>query len=156
MDSLCFISHLKGVLMKALNKILLTVSLSSFVVLSYAAGPGAAASGASDISGTYTCAGHDPNSTPPDFKENIVFKKSGDVYSVQLIHNGSVFPYNLGTAVVNPDLPNAVSYVYWDPKSPSTMGSEIFMINADGSLDGAYLDSNKTKAGSETCTKSAS
>lgn len=141
--------------MNAINKILLTVSLSTFTLLAYAADP-AAATGSSDVSGTYTCVGHDPSSTPPDFNENIVFKKNGDAYSVQLIHTGSVFPYNLGTAVMSKSIPNAIAYVYWDPKSTSTMGSQLFVINADGSLDGVYADSNKTKVGTETCTKSAS
>ncbi len=133
--------------MNAIYKLILTVSLSSLAMAAFAD---------ADFSGTYSCNGNDPNSTPPAFKENIIFKKTGSTYSVQLIHSGSVFPYNLGTGVVNKDIPNAIAYVYWDPKSPTTMGSEIFIVNSDGSLDGVYADSNKTKSGTETCTKSAS
>ncbi len=115
-----------------------------------------APSGSGDISGTYTCSGSDPYSTPPDFKEKIIFKKNGDnTYTVQMIHSDNVIPYNFGTGIVSKNNPNVLSYVYWDPKNTSTMGTEMLSIGSDGSLSGVYADHNKMKTGTETCTKAS-
>jgi hypothetical protein len=153
------IKYMKGVLMNTINKIVLVSVLCTSAMITYAAAtnpPAPASPVATDISGTYNCIGSDPYSTPPDFKESILFKKNGDTYNVQMIHSNSILPYDFGTAIVNKDISNAISYVYWDPKNPSTMGTELLEIKSDGSLVGVYADHNKMKSGTETCTKASS
>ena len=60
--------------------------------------PVASTGSSPDLSGTYKCSGYDPYSKV-NYTENVIFKKTGDTYSVQLIHSDSVVPYDLGTAV---------------------------------------------------------
>lgn len=108
-----------------------------------------------DYSGTYNCNVTDPVSNPPTFKENIVFKKNGNIYNVQVIHPDNVLPYLLGTGIVNKDIDNAISYVYWNPSDTTSIGTEFFKVNSDGSLTGVYSDHNKSKSGIENCTKAS-
>ncbi|GEM_PF-2075360 len=140
--------------MNAINKIMIVSMLCTSTILAYADTP--APTSTPDISGTYNCLGSDPFSTPPSFKETIKIAKNGDVYNVQMIHSDSVLPYDFGTGFISKDMPNVFSYVYWDPKNTSTMGTEVLLINSDGSLKGAYADHNKTKSGTESCTKASS
>src|SRR5689334_21457008 len=116
--------------MNAINKIVLATTLCTWTLLAFAAEPSTPASSSNmpDISGTYTCDGSDPYSNPPGFKEKVIFKKIGDTYNVQMIHNGSVTPYDFGTGIVNKDAPNIFSFVYWDPKDTRTKGTELLEI----------------------------
>lgn len=107
-----------------------------------------------DISGTYKCLGYDPTSNNPNFKENITFKKNGDTYKVELVENNSVIPYLIGTGIVNKNIDNAISFVFWDPTNATKRtGTEFVRINTDGSLDGVFAYINKNIAGKETCKK---
>lgn len=141
--------------MNAINKIILTITLTmgASAALAQTSKPASHPS-APDISGTYACDGSDPYSTPPNFKETIIFKKIGDTYNIQMIHSGSVTPYDFGTGIVHKDVPNALSFVYWDPKDTRTKGTELLEIKADGSLVGVYADHSKDKVGTQTCVKS--
>jgi len=137
--------------MNTINKISLATVLGIF---SMSAGVSSAAD-APDISGTYKCSYHDPFSTPPDGTETIIFKKNGDTFKVSEIGSNSVIPYFLGKGIFNKDINNAFAYIYWQPKTPSSINVEFFTIKPDGSIDGVFAESNKDKSGTETCTKSS-
>ena len=135
--------------MNAFNKISLASTLgilSLLVCTSAVAVP-------PDISGTYKCSGINPAANSPNFTETVVLKKNKDTYNVQLIYN--IIPYNIGTGIFNKDVNDAFSYVYWDPKTPSSFGSVFFTIKPDGSLEGVFSNYNENKPGTETCTKSS-
>ena len=129
--------------MEAMKRMILSLILGLVAGQTYAAG---------DISGSYKCSGYDPYDKT-NYTESIVFKKAGSAYSIQLIHSDSVVPYNLGTGVMNKDVNNAMGLVYWDPQKPTTMGTELFEIKSDGSLDGVWTSSGTKWIGTETCTK---
>lgn len=135
--------------MNAINKISTVLGILSLLACTVAA------ASAPDISGTYTCTGQDPFSTPPSYTEKLVIKKNGDTYRIQLIGINSVLPYNLGTAVFNKNIDNAFSFVFWNLKDTTNFGPEIFIIKPDGSLDGVFTEHNKNKSGTENCTKSS-
>jgi len=134
--------------MTSFGIILLTASLPTFADTAPATAP--------DVSGTYNCKYHDPSSTPTDSTETITLKKNGDTYKVTMTVTDSVVPYAYGIGTFNKNINNAFAYIYWLPKTPATTNVEFFMIKPDGSLDGVFAQSNKTKAGTETCTKSSS
>ncbi|KTC89628.1 hypothetical protein OQJ18_08400 [Fluoribacter dumoffii] len=136
--------------MRAINKLSLATMLGVLAV-----SPGVYSADAPDISGSYKCSYHDPFTTPNDGTETVVFKKNGDVYKISGIPTGSVFPYYIGKGIMNKNVPNAIGYIFWQPKSPTVTTIQIFTIKPDGSLDGVFAESNKDKGGTETCTKSA-
>lgn len=115
-----------------------------------------AADASPDITGEYTCKYHDPSLSNPDSSETIKFEKNGDTYKVKQIAKDSVIPYAVGVGIFNKDVKNVFSYVYWQPKTQTTTNIQFFTVNADGTLTGGFAQSNKTKAGTETCTKSSS
>lgn len=143
--------------MSAINKILF---ISAFIMLSsltlsssiFAAD---ASSSSPDISGKYNCKYHDPSLTNPDSTETISFEKNGDTYRVKQIAQDTVLPYAVGVGLFNKDVKNVFSYIYWQPKTPATTNVEFFTVNTDGSLTGGFAQSNRNKAGTETCTKSS-
>lgn len=137
--------------MKTNNKISLVIALSMLSMLVWSS----TIANAPDISGTYTCTGQDPLSTPPEFSEKLILKSNGDTYSVKAISTNSVIPWGLGTAIFKKDVNNAFAYVYWNLKDPTSFGSELFIIKPDGSLDGVFSDNNKNKPATETCTKAS-
>ena len=115
-----------------------------------------AADSAPDISGSYNCQYHDPLSNPPDSTEKIVFKKNGETYRVSQIGPDSVVPYASGVGLFNSNVKNAIAYLYWLPKTPTSTNVVFFKVKPDGSLDGVFAQSNRDKSGTETCTKSSS
>lgn len=136
--------------MNTITKASLALTLSILALLTCAT---TFAASSPDISGTYNCKYHDPKSTPPDGNETIVFKKSGDTYSVKMISSGSVVPYDYGTVVFNKDVNDAFTYIYWNLKDNTNFGAELMLIKPDGSLDGVFLNNGQKKPGTETCTK---
>lgn len=136
--------------MKAINKskLALTICITGMLtcVTTFAAAP--------DISGNYTCTGNDPSSNPPNYTDNLVIKKNGDVYNIRFLHTDSTIPYLLGTGIFNKGIDNVLSLIYWNP---SNMGgaTEVFVIKPDGSLDGYFAENSKSIAGSEICKKSS-
>ncbi len=117
--------------------------------------PTAALSTMPDISGTYNCTYHDPLSNPPDSSETITIKKSGSNYKVTLTSKDNVVPYGFGIGMPSKSVNNAFAYIYWQPKTPATTNVEFFIVKPDGSLDGVFAESNKSKSGTEVCTKSS-
>lgn len=148
--------------MKAFNRVFLAAAISMLAITAYAVAQSqsntmptntsASDKSGKDISGSYKCSGYDPYDKT-NYNETIVFKKTGDTYSIQLIHEDSVVPYNLGTGVMSKDVNNAIALVYWDPQKPTTMGTELFEIKADGSLEGIWTSSGTKVTGTEMCTK---
>lgn len=139
--------------MNTIKKMTLAVGLSMLTSLASASPP--ASTDAPDISGVYKCNYNDPASTPPHGTENIVFKKSGDTFTVKMIATGDTLPYDYGTALFNKDVNDAFTYVFWKVKDSTSFGAEYFIIKDDGSLDGVFLGNGGTKIGTETCMKSA-
>lgn len=135
--------------MKAINGMSLIAACLTLTSAAYAAD-------ASDMSGKYNCKYHDPSLTNPDSTEVITFEKNGDTYRVKQIAQDSVLPYAVGVGLFNKDVKNVFSYLYWEPKTPSTTNVEFFTVNTDGTLTGGFAQSNKTKVGTETCTKASS
>lgn len=152
----------KEFLMKAFKKVFVAAAISALTIISYAVATAQPAMTSStstptkttskDISGTYKCSGYDPYDKT-NYNENIVFKKTDETYSIQLIHDDSVVPYNLGTGVMSKNVDNAIALVYWDPQKPTTMGTELFEIKSDGSLDGVWTSSGTKVIGTELCSK---
>jgi hypothetical protein len=106
-----------------------------------------------NIVGTYKCKYHDPSSTPPDSSETITFEQNGDTIRVKQIATDSVIPYAVGIGLYNKTVNNAFSYIYWLQRSPNVTNVQFFMIKPDGSLEGTFAQSNKSKSGTEVCTK---
>lgn len=138
--------------MSAINHLSLATALS--ILLFVPTGPASASP--PDISGTYTCTGSDPYSTPNEFSESLVIKKSGDTYKIQAIPTGDTFPYFLGTAIFTKGVDNAFADVYWNVNDASGFGAELFTIKSDGSLDATFIGNTRNKSGTETCVKAKS
>lgn len=137
-----------------MNTVIKIILATAFCMLTTIASADPTAS-TPDISGTYKCKWHDPNSTPSDGTETIVYKKVGDAFSGKIIEGSDTKPYFYATAFFNKDVTDSFSDVYWNVKDPTSFASEIFVIQSDGSLDGVFLTNNGTKPGSETCVKSS-
>jgi len=135
--------------MSAINHISLATALSVLLLVP----GGQAVASPPDISGTYTCTGSDPFSTPNQFSESLVFKKNGDTYKVQAIPAGDTFPYFLGNAIFTKGVDNAFADVYWNINDASGFGAELFTIKSDGSLDATFIGNTRNKSGTETCMK---
>lgn len=128
----------------------LLVTVLSLTILSYMS---IAKSSPRDITGTYRCKGHDPYLTNPNFTENLILKKNGDSYKVELIGVDNAIPSNLGIAIFNKNIDNAFAFVYWRPANPDTKGIQFMIIKPDGSLNGTYANSNSKVIGTEVCKK---
>lgn len=108
---------------------------------------GFAASG--DLSGSYKCSVFDPKNNS-HYTENIAISKTSDTYRIQVYQANPALPYILGTGVVSG---NALGVISWEPSS-TWVGTALFAIKPDGSLDGTWATSATNLVGTETCTKS--
>lgn len=134
--------------MAILNKITLSIALCMMTTIPQVA----AYADTPDISGTYTCTGSDPTSTPNAYTDDMVIKKNGDIYNIRYLQTGSVTPYLLGTGIVNKDVNNVMSLIFWDPTTLAG-ATETYVVKPDGSLDGLFASSKKQVAGNEICKK---
>jgi hypothetical protein len=135
--------------MNAITRILLATGLG---ILAMLANTSLFASDAPDISGSYLC----HYSTPPSSSgtETLIFTKNGDAYIFKDVGNGVVANF-IGTAIFNKDINNAFGIVYWNIKDPSRFGNELMTIQTDGSFEGVFIDFDKKKPSTESCTKSS-
>lgn len=137
--------------MSAMNRISLLTAC--FMLTSASVFAADAPASSPDITGEYACKYHDPSLSNPDSTETITFEKNGDTYKVRQMAQDSVLPYAVGVGIFNKDVKNVFSYLYWNVKPPATTNLQFFTVNADGSLTGGFAQTNKDKAGTETCTK---
>jgi hypothetical protein len=104
-----------------------------------------------DISGKYDCHGYDPFGKS-NYKNPVTVTKNGDTYSFQWL-NSRNYPFILGTGVMNPDINNMVSVVFWDPKKADYFGTEVFAIKPDGSMSATWTVQGENQVGTEECVK---
>lgn len=127
--------------MTDIKKVFIPAFISLLCISSYAI--------AADVVGEYKCSVFDPKKNS-HYDEKLSITKTGDTYRVQFYPPDGTIPYILGTGIVND---NAFAILNWDPSS-TWVGSELFLIKTDGSLDGTWATTNTTLLGTETCTKS--
>lgn len=112
-----------------------------------------ALSAPADFSGTYRCSGTDPTLDTPAFKEDIVLKKDGNNYKAEIFTVNAAIPYFIGKAIINKDINNAFALLFWNPTKPDRKGTELFLVNSDGSISGIFGYANMTNIGNESCHK---
>jgi len=104
-----------------------------------------------DISGNYQCRGYDPFGKS-NYANPVLVTKREDTFSFQWL-NSKGYPFLLGTGVMNPDINNMVSVVFWDPKKTDYFGTEVFAIKPDSSMSATWTVQGENQVGTETCTK---
>jgi len=104
----------------------------------------------SKLIGKYQCAGHDPNKNT-DYSNPVIISKLDNAYSFKWL-NSSGAAYNYGTGFFNKDL-NAMSVVFWAPANPNFIGTMLYTVKPDGSLQGIWTIQQTTTVGTENCKK---
>lgn len=110
-----------------------------------------------DLTGSYTCKGHDPFANI-DFQAALVVKKTGETYQFEW-DLGEKFGKYLGTGFyvegINNFIPiTVVSLKKSDSNNPYNSELQIYRIGRDGSLSGRWTFLGKdTLSPVETCTK---
>lgn len=104
----------------------------------------------SDISGSYECKGYDPY-VKTYYNGTIDIKKTGNTYHF-IWHLGGNDIYN-GTGLINKNLPNVVSAIFYSSDDVKSAGVETFNIQPDGTLEGQWTMNGKDLVGRETCKK---
>ena len=147
--------------MISMNKVSFTMALATFSCLSFLsttfADTPAAQTATTDISGTYLCNYHDPFSNPQDGTEMLIIKKgSGNNYKMSKKGVNDTTPSIIGIGLVNKDLNNVLSFLFWRPTTMTTNFVQFFIVKPDGTLEGEWVQSNKTQVATFTCKKSSS
>lgn len=154
-------------------KVVFTIFLSLFVTQVFAApAPSSAASTAAasatpapttttsatatgpDLSGKYTCSGADSNGANT-YTSPLQVTKHGSNFLFQWQDNDTGFPTELGMAITNPNVSNAVAIVFKDAKDPKNIAIMFYQIKPDGSFVGNWAYLGDKTIGSEHCTKSS-
>lgn len=101
-----------------------------------------------DIVGNYKCSVYDPKKNS-HYEEKLIIAKTGDTYRLQYYPIDSSISYILGTGIL---IENALANISWDPSS-NWVGTSLFAVKEDGSLDGTWATLNTSLVGTETCNK---
>lgn len=108
-----------------------------------------AASTTTPLAENYECQRIDSSKHSTSYQ--VTIKPTGRTYTFQWVVEGK--PVLYGTGVVQSDVKNAISAIFWDPENTDVYGVEIFEIKPDGSLSADWIEKSQTQLGSETCTK---
>lgn len=149
--------------MQMVNKLFISTILSLFTLSAHAVVPANTqttmpannVANGPDVSGTYQCQGYDPFGKSDYSYPTAIFSKNGDAYSVQW-QSSTGYPLLLGTGIVNKDISNAFSVVFWDPKKADYFGTALYAVKPDGSLSAVWTLQAQKQVGTETCTKAKS
>lgn len=109
-----------------------------------------------DILGTYSCTYHDATINPPDGKEILIIKKDKqNNYRMEKKGEGDSTPSIIGVGLQNKDMNHVFSFLFWWPKAPSATLVQYIVAQPDGTLEGQWVQSNRSKTGQFNCKKSS-